>query len=118
MTVASVMDGSTRCQSTCGTVGPTARSYMPPAGKYGSPRLRVCTEKKINRSRPSQKLGIEIPTNARVVTKWSNGEYWCTEVYVPRTIAATRMIEKATTTRSTSLGKRSEIGAHIDIVRP
>ena len=49
---------------------------MPPAGKYGNPRLRVWTAKKINRSSPSQKLGIEMPTKASVVTRWSKGEYW------------------------------------------
>ena len=80
MTVARVIEGSTRCQRTCGIVGPTVRSYMPPAGKYGSPRLRISTAKKISNSRPSQKLGIAIPMNASVVTTWSITEYWRTAV--------------------------------------
>ena len=64
---------------------PMRSSYIPPTGRYGKPNCLKRTANTTMSIRPSQKVGMAMPTKLNPVTAWSSGEYCRTALRMPST---------------------------------
>ena len=77
------------------------RVYIPPPGNSGAPvhGFRSVTWNTMIKMSPNQKIGMEWPMNATVVTTWSSVEYWRSAEKIPMGTARTSVTRVATPIR-------------------